>query len=211
MQILFVRHGESQANLDRVFANRVGFPGDLTPAGMAQAYALAGRLAGRGVTHVYTSPLPRATQTAAIVATELDVPCTADDALREYDVGDFEGLPYAGDHAWRWDQYEAVAAAWLAGDLDARHSGGESLADLRDRFLPFIQRLTERHPPDDVLVAVGHGGLYHGVLPLLLPNITPAYAATHGLGHGDMVVALLGDGGGWRCTQWGDASFQDAR
>jgi broad specificity phosphatase PhoE len=94
LKILFVRHGESQANPDRVFANRVGIPGDLTPVGVAQAHALAWSLAPKPVTHIYTSPLARARQTAEILANTLGVPATITDALREYDVGDFGAQLY---------------------------------------------------------------------------------------------------------------------
>lgn len=104
LKILFVRHGESQANLDQVFANRVGIPGNLTQNGVAQAHALALEL----VTYVYTSPLARARQTADIIAQVLRTPATVTDALREYDVGDFEGMPYSGEGTWRWERYEQI-------------------------------------------------------------------------------------------------------
>lgn len=203
LTIRFVRHGESQANLDRVFANRATFAADLTATGVAQAQALARALAGELVVHVYTSPLPRARQTAEIVATALGVPCTTDDALREYDVGDFEGAPYGGEHGWRWERYERVETAWRAGDLDARHPGGESLADVRDRFLPFLDRLAARRESGDV-IAVGHGGLYRVVLPLVLPGVTPAFALAHPLDHGDMIVVER-HGENWRCVSWAGA------
>jgi 2,3-bisphosphoglycerate-dependent phosphoglycerate mutase len=206
LTIHFVRHGESQANIDRVFANRVSIPADLTPAGVAQARALARTFEHAGVTHVYSSPLPRARQTAEIVAAALGVPCVSDQALREYDVGDFEGLPYIGEHAWRWDRYEWVEQAWRDGDHAACHPGGESLADLGARFLPFMAWLAAHHADNDVLVAVGHGGFYRAVLPLLMPSISTGYALAHTLGHGDSVVAVHDDAG-WHCRQWGEERF----
>jgi len=99
LTVLFARHGESTANLDRIFANRDGSTGNLTEAGIAHAHALAERLRDRGVTEVRTSPLPRAEQTATIVATALAVPIGIEPALREYDVGDYEGERYGGEHA----------------------------------------------------------------------------------------------------------------
>lgn len=203
LTVHFVRHGESQANIDRVFANRATFPADLTPTGVAQAQELALALAHAGITHVYTSPLPRARQTAEIIAAAVGVPCVPDQALCEYDMGEFEGLPYTGEHAWRWDRYEQVEQAWRDGEHDACHPGGESLADLNARFLPFMERLAAQHADNDVLVAVGHGGFYRAVLPLLMPAISSRYAVAPPLGHGDSVVALHDDAG-WHCRQWGD-------
>jgi broad specificity phosphatase PhoE len=206
LTVIFVRHGESQANVDKVFANRPDFPGDLTGAGIAQAHDLARSLVPFGVTAIYTSPLARARQTAEIIAVEFGLTVTVADALREYDVGDFEGLPYTGDHDWRWDQYLSVQRAWIDGQLDASHPGGESLATMLGRFLPFMRTLPVRHTESDVIVAVGHGGLYHHVLPGLLPGISRQYAIEHGLGHGDMVIAAWTNGA-WTCQRWRNESF----
>jgi broad specificity phosphatase PhoE len=203
LTVIFARHGESQANIDRVFANRPEIPGDLTATGIEQARNLARMLAEFRVSHVYTSPLARARQTAGIVAAELAVPITVTDALREYDVGDFEGLPYTGDdHAWRWDRYMEVQRAWLDCNPDARHEGGESATDMLGRFLPFVTGLPARHDPDEVVVAVGHGGLYYHALPRLFPTIPPDYVLSHPLGYGDVVIGLH-DEDGWRCASWG--------
>lgn len=69
----FARHGESDANLQRVFANRGDGP-PLTSCGRQQASTLAGQLAGDGIQHVYASSLLRARQTAEILASRLAVP-----------------------------------------------------------------------------------------------------------------------------------------
>src|SRR5680860_738289 len=83
---VFVRHGESTANVDRVFANRLDNPAPLTPVGFAQAESLVRVLGPFAITHVYTSPLARARQTAAVIAGAFGVTCTIVDAMREYDV-----------------------------------------------------------------------------------------------------------------------------
>jgi probable phosphoglycerate mutase len=196
---IFVRHGESQANIDRIFANRPGPGGDLTAVGITQAHELAMALRRFEPDHVFSSPLPRAAQTADVIAGVLGIPMTLDDALREYDVGDYEGLPYHDKHAWRWQRYETVESAWLGGDHDARHPGGESLAEVDTRFRPLMARLVAMNAR--AVVAVGHGGLFRIALPLVLPNVSPTFAASHGLGHGDMVIAMH-TGSGWRCERW---------
>jgi broad specificity phosphatase PhoE len=203
LKVLFVRHGESQVNLDRVFANRVGIPGDLTPAGVARAHALAQSLAPEPVTRVYTSPLARARQTAEIIATTLGVPATITDALREYDVGDFEGKPYSGSDAWRWERYERIERTWRDGQHETRHLEGESHSDLRDCVLPFMDRLAEHHEEREILIGVGHGGLFRAVLPFLFASLPSPKIYARPLGHGDMVVAVH-DRGTWRCERWGE-------
>lgn len=202
----FVRHGESQANVDRIFANRLDCPAPLTADGLAQAETLSQTLKSVPVTHVYSSPLARARQTAARVASEFGAPLTPHDALREYDVGDFEGVSYAGEAAWRWRRYEDVERSWREGNRRASHPGGESLFDLEARFMPFMTTLGARHDPTDALVLVGHGGLYRAVLPLLMPAISREYASDHHLGHGEIVIAEYNEGR-WRCVQWANESF----
>jgi probable phosphoglycerate mutase len=199
----FVRHGESQANVDRVFANRIGYPAGLTDIGREQAGTLASLLADRAVTHVYASPLPRAVQTAQTIGRVLTVPVEVSDALREYDVGRSEGLPYGGTDAWRWEEHTRVERAWREGDRNARHPGGESLADIASRFLPFMTALAETHAPTDRLALVGHGGLYLAVLPELFGTVSLDEALGYGLHHCEIVTATYADGR-WACLQWGD-------
>jgi len=52
------------------------------------------------------------------------------------------------------------------------------------------------------VLAVGHGGLFRVVLPLVLTGVSPDFAAAHGMGHGDIVTAEW-DGRAWRCVDWG--------
>ena len=61
-RIYFVRHGESEANVRHVIANR-GRSYGLTAVGRAQARALAARLPMGRVQVVYHSPLARAAET----------------------------------------------------------------------------------------------------------------------------------------------------
>jgi broad specificity phosphatase PhoE len=209
LTVCFVRHGESQANVDRIFANRVDQQAELTATGVGQARVLAGTLRQQRITHVYTSPLPRARQTADVIAATLGVPVAVADALREYDVGDFEGLPYGGAHAWRWDEHARVELAWRDGDLDARHPGGESASDIAARFLPFMRALAKRHGDTDRLALVGHGGLYLIALPLLFQTLTIDDARRFGLGHCEIVRASW-DGDCWTCQRWGDHLIPEA-
>jgi broad specificity phosphatase PhoE len=98
--LYFVRHGESQANVDGVFAG-IGRPAPLTRLGREQAL-----LAGRAIVdmritidHVVSSPLERARETAEIIAGSLGInPAVIefDARLIEYDVGALAGRPTQG-------------------------------------------------------------------------------------------------------------------
>ena len=67
--ILMARHGETDWNRDQRFQGHADPP--LNDVGREQARELAERLAGERLDAVYTSPLQRASETAAIVAARL--------------------------------------------------------------------------------------------------------------------------------------------
>src|SRR5205823_13269742 len=142
----------------------------LTPKGIAQAYALAAKLADRAISHIYSSPLQRAVQTAAILSQAWGTGVTITPALHEWDVGILEGTT---DQAG-WDMHRQIQEDWFIHKLlDNRIPEGESFNDIRARFVPFIESLVpaERNP-DASVVLVGHGGLYLAMLPIILGNIS---------------------------------------
>jgi probable phosphoglycerate mutase len=186
VRLYFVRHGESEANLLEVFSNR-GLKHGLTEQGQAQAASLAQKLAGCQVTRLFSSPLLRATQTAGIVTSELGVPYEVADALREFDVGVLEGK----SDPVSWQVCNEVFRDWMElGRWERRIEGGESLNQIRERFVPFLEEVVARHKDStgDV-VLVGHGGLYHSMLPLVLANVNLDTVQGHPMGNADIVVA----------------------
>jgi probable phosphoglycerate mutase len=209
MHLLFARHGESVANTRQVFANRPGGHFPLTARGRAHARDLARRLASEPIGHVYSSPLPRALETAAIVAAARELKVSVAPALREYDVGAFELQPYGGDHAWRMGRYADNEVAWRRGEHDHRLEGGESLPEIVARVGEFIVGLRAAHGETETILLVGHGGLYRIALPLVLAGLDPAIADAHGLDH-VAIVRAIATAGSARCVQWGDVAIGDA-
>ena len=57
-ELLFIRHGETEWNSRKVIQGFKDIP--LSPAGIEQTLAIAGRLAGSRIDAIYTSPLRRA-------------------------------------------------------------------------------------------------------------------------------------------------------
>ncbi len=165
MRLYFVRHGESQANLLHEISNR-GLRHGLTRRGRVQATALADRLRPARLARIYSSPVLRAIETSVILAQQLDLDYEVVDALREYDCGALEGR---ADEA-AWQGWRALFEAWTVhGQWDSRSAGGESLIEIRDRFLPFTARLVAEFGESDAgLVCVSHGGLLRLMLPLLI-------------------------------------------
>jgi broad specificity phosphatase PhoE len=133
--LLLVRHGETDWNAEGRLQGHTDRP--LNDFGRRQAGALADRLAGDGITAVYTSDLSRARETAEIVAGRLGLPVVVDPDLRERNWGNWEGL--TGSER---DRVEYV---------------GEEIDAHGERVMRAVRRIAELHP-DERVVIVTHGG-----------------------------------------------------
>ncbi|MFO0879127.1 MAG: histidine phosphatase family protein [Gemmataceae bacterium] len=158
--LVLVRHGATAANLKQPYTLQGMRPdSDLAPEGLAQARAVARALAGCGATQVVASPLRRAWQTAQPIAETLQVELVSEPGLVEIDTGIWTGLT--------WEEIEARWPAESAAFHDdaERHGylGGENLGQLRDRLLPVVERLAERHA-GQTLVLVSHGVVIRALL-----------------------------------------------
>ena len=168
--IYLVRHGESEANVQRIFSNgKVDLP--LTQLGRRQAEHAATWLSGRGATHVYSSPLLRARETAAIIATAAGVATSVLDDLDEVRVGELDGRRDAES----WALHDRVIARWRSGHRSVSFPSGESFGQAYDRFTAVLRELARRHPGQTV-VAVSHGAIQMTVLPRLCPALGRALA-----------------------------------
>jgi len=186
VQIIFTRHGESEANVERIISNR-NLPHNLTAQGRHQAHTLSDKLTSKNIAAIYASPIRRAQQTAQIVAEERQLPVHTSDTLREFDCGIMEGR---GDEE-AWKAHQTVVQAWDDGNYDRRIADGESFNDLQKRFVPFIQQLvSEFGVGDAVIVLLSHGGLLSQMLPLVLSNIDRAFTKDHSLGNCACIVAI---------------------
>lgn len=198
MRLIFVRHGESEANRLHEFSNS-GWKHPLTEKGRLQSEMLAARLEGLGVTRIYSSPIMRAVQTAEIIAKKLSLPVDVVEALREYSVGIWEG---SSDPAG-WAEYAAVNDAWmLRGEHDRRMQGGESYNEVRARFAGWLGELVYQYADSqEVLLLVGHGGLFRIMLPEVLVNVSPRFSLEHPFHNTGYVVAEPREDG-LTCTLW---------
>jgi broad specificity phosphatase PhoE len=153
--ILFVRHGENPANLTGQLSHRdVDF--SLTERGRRQAQAVAAHLAAGDegqIDAVFSSPLRRARETAAVIGFVLGLEVQVLEELRELNVGDLEGR--SDDEAWRI--HDEIDAAWLTGG-DGIFPGGEDLPTALGRFGGALRTIVER-VGDGRAVVVGHGGI----------------------------------------------------
>lgn len=142
-----VRHGESVANEQRVFAGQTDSP--LTPLGRRQAQALAAALREERIDRIIASDLSRARDTAEAIARPRGLRVETTPALREWDVGELVGLDRAASEA----RFGDVARFFHAG---SRVPGGESFEEVVARVTAFLEELTPRALGSTVCL-VAHG------------------------------------------------------
>ncbi len=205
MKIIFARHGESQANILHTISNRE-LPHSLTSEGRKQAVSLADRLKIFPIAIIYTSPVPRAVETGRIIAERLGIEVMEADALREFDCGVIEGR--SDEAAWR--QWKELFDAWQIYHCYEQHiEGGESFLEVKQRFVPFIERLINEYAstPAEIL-CISHGGLYSTMLPLVLQNVNQALITNYGFDYTSCIVAEQVKTG-LICTKWNEHSLID--
>jgi probable phosphoglycerate mutase len=109
--LIFMRHGETLSNRERRFQGQLDI--ELNEIGRLQAQQAAKRLAGEGISIIYSSDLRRAAESAEIVAAALDIPLVTDRRLRERHLGVLQGITVAEAEV----QYPEELKNWRAGDV----------------------------------------------------------------------------------------------
>jgi len=153
--LILLRHGQSQWNLENRFTGWVDVP--LSANGEAEARAAGETLKGRRIDKLFTSSLVRAIDTARLALESAGIgplPTESDAALNERMYGDLQGLNKA-EAATRFgaDQVKQWRRSY-----DVQPPGGESLADTAARVLPYYEAhiLPDLRAGKNVLVAA-HG------------------------------------------------------
>lgn len=137
--VIFVRHGQSTANLDRVFAGHTNAP--LTDLGKTQAENTAKFLKNYPICAIYSSDLARSMQTAEPTGKLHNLPVIPDRELREIYAGEWEGRSY--DELM--EKYTDSYTTWRTDCGRAHPEGGESTLELGTRVSREVERLIEAH------------------------------------------------------------------
>lgn len=172
--IYLIRHGEAHVNVNPG-GPVAGVKGDLglTELGIRQAERLRDRLASGEISAdaLLASTLPRARQTAEILAPALGLPITWDDDVQEIRPGDADGSPWAdmqekyGRPDFRRDPYRPLSP------------NGENWGQFILRVGSALDRISREHESKSVVI-VTHGGfidatflVLFGVGTLIQPQI----------------------------------------
>lgn len=170
LKILLIRHGQSQGNVE---GRMEGWSSTgLTALGRTQAQHLGQRLAqeNRLPTHLYCSPLQRATETLAALASELwpgaeiSIPTIFHDDLRENHQGILTGLTWAEAQSRYPDLCQQLEASldWVPIPEAETWTGGHQRAQR------FVDDLLKQHRNGDQVWVISHQWILQHICACLL-------------------------------------------
>jgi probable phosphoglycerate mutase len=163
LRLLLVRHGYSEHVRRDLIADVEGCAG-LAPHGLDQARRLAARFASSGRADdakLFSSPVPRARQTADVLAPVLGAPVIDMADLRELVPGAADGLSRA-EYAEKYGQFDPMSEP-----TRPFSPGGESWNEFRTRVEKTLDLLARTNAGKTV-VAVSHAGFIVVAMRLLL-------------------------------------------
>jgi broad specificity phosphatase PhoE len=150
MRLLLLRHAETEWNRERRFQG--WRDSSLSTVGREQAESAARLLAAAPVAAVWSSPLARARETAALIAVPHRLPVREAEAFKEMGFGAWEGLTRDEVQA----RFPDDLRAWAEAPHEAAWPGAETLAAVRARALEGLAALRQDHAGQTVCL-VSHG------------------------------------------------------
>jgi 2,3-bisphosphoglycerate-dependent phosphoglycerate mutase len=172
MELLIVRHG-----LPEKVIRTDGSPANppLDASGQRQAALLAEYLAAESIDAVWSSPLLRAQQTAAPLASKLGLSVQTHEGVSEWDRNSHEYIPVEELKATSYAEWQAMMKGGWTSDLDQ----GEFYQSVNSAF----EEIIAKHPRQRVVVTC-HGGVINCYLAHILGMdrfafFQPEYTSIH--------------------------------
>ena len=153
-EIVFIRHAESQANLDGVWNGRSDGP--LSQTGMNSLESLGRRLSKWDFDAVISSPLVRARQTAEAFSSEVHI----DEDIVEIDLGAWEGMHFTDVQQLHGEELQRAIETRTV----PMGSSGESLEQVGKRAISAVDRLFDQMSANERVAVVTHAGFLQAVL-----------------------------------------------
>jgi alpha-ribazole phosphatase len=155
-KLYLIRHGETEQNKTGVLMGSTDTP--LNDHGRLQAATLGQRLNALEVDSIFSSPLSRAVETAALVFGE-ETPIITDSSLQEFHFGEWEGMHFSEIAR----QYPEIWEKWLT-DWEQTHiPGGEAFPAFKHRVISVVEEIVRYNAGKRVAV-VSHGGCIRSLL-----------------------------------------------
>lgn len=169
-EIYMVRHGQSVANMQKVFLGHGDL--DLSDIGRIQAECLKKFFEAIDVDIIYSSDLTRAVNTVLPLSIEKGLEINKSAMLREIYAGKWEFMPFSEIR----EKYPKDYETWKTGNgYDIRPTDGESMAEVWDRVYLEVLRIARENEGKKIVIATHHTPLKtlaHRIEGNLLDNIT---------------------------------------
>lgn len=146
MDIVFIRHGRTEANEKGVYGGFTDVP--LSETGKVQAERAAKLIKDKSFSEIYVSPLKRTIETSSI----LGLKGKYDDRIKEMNFGIFEGLSYREIEK----KYPEEARKWSSDFLNYKIHGGESLMEVYKRVVSFMEDISKK---EGTILVITHEGV----------------------------------------------------
>ncbi len=172
-RIVLWRHGRTDWNSENRFQGQTDIP--LNEVGREQVRHAAATLMALKPSHIMSSDLGRAVETAQALAELSGLEVVLDEDLRETFAGEWQGLTRSEIIARDGETY----AAWGT-DVSVRPGGGETPLEVAERAVRGIKRALAAVPDGGTLVVAAHGGSLRSALGSLL-GLDPAQWAILGV------------------------------
>ncbi|MBE1554178.1 histidine phosphatase family protein [Sporosarcina limicola] len=151
MEILLIRHGESEADILNVHEGRADFP--LTAKGRNQVHLMAARVKNEFPPEIiWASTLQRVSETASVLAEKVGCPIHFEEELMEYNNGILAGLSFKEAKKYPNPKY-----------LHERIEGGESHIEFRMRIESIFSKILSSAQYNRIAI-VAHGGVINCLL-----------------------------------------------
>lgn len=212
MQLYFVRHGKTKWNLEgRYQGGRGNSP--LLPESYEDIQRLADYLKGTNFRAFYASPLQRALTTAVTLRNDMGitVPVIIDERLREFNLGDLEGMKFVD--AERKFPEQIKAFRYEPDRYDPAGFHGESFTHMIARGEALIDSIVKRYPdPDDKVLLVSHGAALCALIRSLEGYKIADIRKRGGLTNTSLTILETNDAGkSYQEKVWNETSYLDRK
>lgn len=160
MELVLVRHGETEFNRMDVFRGHADLP--LNDRGRTQARAVAACLSGESLDAFYSSPLSRSMETAREIAAPHKGEVVPLESFIDVDYGHWSGKSIDEVHA-RWPEEFVL---WARDPEKVVFPGGESMKEVRERLRAGLETLARGHHGQVLLV--GHKVINRLIICIIL-------------------------------------------
>lgn len=143
-----IRHGESEANRNNIFAGHID--PDLQDKGVEQAKVTAKFICDKyKVDKIYSSDLKRAYNTALELSKLTGLEITKDEGMREIKAGEWEGILFTDLIKFFPDDF----GKWMTDIGEAGCTGGETIREMTSRVCSTIEKIALENDGKTVAVA----------------------------------------------------------